>query len=487
MKRRLLPLLLTALLALSLAGQSVWAAPAQTGSADHFAAVLDYDGRFADVTADSWYYDNVVRLYEMGLARGRSDTLFGAADSVTVAEAVGFAARIHSLYWTGDAESGPAAYGGDGGRWYDPYVRYLKAQGVIDSSFDALLDRSATRAQAAHIMSRTLPAALFEEINATAVTVGYATRSYITDVNDYTPYQQDILQLYRWGVVTGSDAAGSFLPDTAISRSEFCALLTRLVDPALRVTLRWDTSAAYSAEGTAYEDLVEPGLYRRSHSADDLEAIDSNLRHMLATGSDTITLQLTAGAVTADQVSQLMGAYLTGVRHYIEQGYNAVSCSYSSASGRVSMRFYSSIFAGDLFDAARSGTLEQAIRVHDQLWADGTITAGMSQTEKARAYYTWVCDNCAYDFRAVENSPSHTAYSLFFMGSAVCDGYTAAYNLLLKLEGISCTTWSTADHIWTVAQLDGQTVHIDTTWGDQSGAVNYRYFAMSEAESLARF
>ena len=82
---------------------------------------------------------------------------------------------------------------------------------------------------------------------------------------------------------------------------------------------------------------------------------------------------------------------------------------------------------------------------------------------------------------------SHSAYRLFDEGIAVCDGYTAAYNLLLKLEGIDCGTWSAADHIWTTAELDGHTYHIDTTWGDQTYGVEYRYFAMTEADAVSRF
>jgi len=58
---------------------------------------------------------------------------------------------------------------------------------------------------------------------------------------------------------------------------------------------------------------------------------------------------------------------------------------------------------------------------------------------------------------------------------------------LLKLEGIDCATVSTPDHIWTVATLDGQEYHIDATWGDRTGAIAYRYFAMTEADALARF
>ena len=66
----------------------------------------------------------------------------------------------------------------------------------------------------------------------------------------------------------------------------------------------------------------------------------------------------------------------------------------------------------------------------------------------------------------------------------MCDGYTGAYNLLLKLEGINCTALSNAGHIWTVAVLDGTQVHIDTTWGDSgSSGIDYRYFAMTPEQS----
>ena len=84
---------------------------------------------------------------------------------------------------------------------------------------------------------------------------------------------------------------------------------------------------------------------------------------------------------------------------------------------------------------------------------------------------------------------SHSAYSVFFDRKGVCDGYTAAYNLLLKLEGIECYAVDSAewDHMWTIATLDGISYHIDPTWGDQADSIAYKYFAMTEAESLARF
>ena len=84
---------------------------------------------------------------------------------------------------------------------------------------------------------------------------------------------------------------------------------------------------------------------------------------------------------------------------------------------------------------------------------------------------------------AGDDSLSHIPYNLFVNGTAVCDGYTGAYNLLLKLEGIDCTALSNDSHIWTVATLDGVQVHIDTTWGDSGSAISYTYFAMTPEQS----
>ena len=484
MKKRLCVLVLCAVVLLG--GLSARAAG---GSMDNFSPVRVYDSRFLDVPADSWFYDNVAQLYALGLTEGQSDVLFGAGSNLTIGEALSFAARIHSTYYLGDAEAGARDYADSGGPWYTPYIQYLTASGVgAAAEFSGQYGQYATRAQMAHILSGALPEEEFDALNDTAVTVGYAKRLYITDVNDYTPYQSDILQLYRWGILTGSDERGSFDPGARITRSEFAAMLTRLVEPELRVTLDWDVSSAYSAQGTAYTDLISGGSVRyATHPLDDLKAVDANVRHMLKSGSDTITLRFDGSSLTRQVVTELMNDYLATVRTYIEQGYNAVTCSYSTVSGTVTFRFYSSLFSDELFASARQETLEAAIAVHDHLWQNGTVTAGMSDLEKARAYYTWVCDNAYYDYRATDTSLSHSAYSLFTMGAAVCDGYTAAYNLLLKLEGISCTTASTADHIWTVAELDGATYHIDPTWGDQTGRVSYTYFAMTPSFSLSRF
>lgn len=45
------------------------------------------------------------------------------------------------------------------------------------------------------------------------------------------------------------------------------------------------------------------------------------------------------------------------------------------------------------------------------------------------------------------------------------------------------TALANRSHIWTVATLDGTQHHIDTTWGDQYGRTDLRYFGMSAEQS----
>ena len=473
MKKRFFALALAMALVLTIP------AVAAQDSVDNFVRSRTYTGQFPDLTAASTFYDNVTALYEYGLTVGKADGTFGPRDPLTVGQVVIFAGRIRSLYRTGDAEAGPGAHQGQPGEATAlRYLRYLQAEGVIGTEFDQLLNTAATRAQVAHVLAGTLPEEALPPIHQDLVTQAYASRRFITDVTEYTPYYQDILTLYRTGVSVGSDAAGSFLPDQPITRGAAAAMLTRMVDPDLRVTPDWDLGEeAWSAQGATMGDLVSLGTYIAAPST--AAEMDESVRYMLSSNQNTLTLQYPGLSVVSAR--QVMETALAAVKTYCEQCYNTVNCSFS-ADGAITLTF-SAASAGDQILSYRDAAMEAAIAVHDSLWEDGTITSSMTDYEKARAYFTWICDNCVYDYSAGDSSLSHIAYNLFENGTAVCDGYTGAYNLLLKLEGIDCTALSNSSHIWTVATLDGTEYHIDTTWGDSGPAPNYSYFAMTAQES----
>ena len=324
------------------------------------------------------------------------------------------------------------------------------------------------------MLANTLPEEALPPIHADMVTQAYASRQFITDVTEYTPYYQDILELYRTGVSMGSDETGSFLPDQPLTRGAAAAMLTRMVDPSLRVTPDWELGeSSWSAQGATLGDLVPLGSYIPDPAS--AEELDESIRYMLS--NNTNVLELCYDNITVSAAQDVMEAALAGVKTYCEQCYNTVNCTYST-NGTLTLTF-SAADAGDRILTYRDAAMDAAIAVHDQLWESGALNASMSDYEKARVYFAWICDNCVYDYGAGDHSLSHIAYSLFENGTAVCDGYTGAYNMLLKLEGIDCTALSNSSHIWTVATLDGTEYHIDTTWGDSGPTPNYDYFAMT--------
>ena len=447
-------------------------------STENFVRGKTYTGQFSDLTSDSVFYDNVAALYEYGLSVGKPDGTYGLQDSMTVGQVVIFAGRIRSLYRTGDPEQGPAAYAGDGPAAL-PYLRYLQAEGVLGTELDGSLSDTATRAQVAHVLARVLPEEALPPVHDALITQALATGRYMTDVTDATPYREDILTLYRAGLSVGSNAFGSFLPDAPITRGAAAAMLTRMVAPSLRVTPSWNVSARYTrARGATLASLVPDGTYTAAPTTD--QELEGCVRHMLSSGSNVLSLQY--AGISPLGAREVMEQALAITKSYCEQSYNTATCTFNEA-GSLTLTFSATGAGENEIGTYRTQAMAAAISLHDQLWESGQLTADMTEYEKARVYYTWICENCVYDFSAGTDSISHIPYSLFYNGTAVCDGYTGAYNLLLKLEGIECSALSTGSHIWTVANLDGTEVHIDTTWGDSGSTISYDYFAMTPSQS----
>ena len=218
MKKRLLSLLLTGALCLSLS------APALAAGLENFQKTNPYTaGQFTDVPAGEWYAANVQAAYELGLMEGSSASTFNPSGNLTIAEALVLACRLHSTY-VGDG----ATFAGSGGAWYQPYVDYAVETAILSPGTYSDYTATATRAQFASILAAALPAEALTAINSVTA---------LPDVAADAAYAPAVLSLYNAGVLTGSDAAGSFKPDTTIQRSEVATIVTRMADPSLRKTV----------------------------------------------------------------------------------------------------------------------------------------------------------------------------------------------------------------------------------------------------------
>lgn len=198
---------------------------ANTDGLKNFQPVNTYtSGTFRDVPASSWYAESVGAAYELGLMQGTGKGEFEPGMTITLAETVALAARIHSIYYTGTAEFA------QGSPWYQIYLDYAGENSIFTAEAATAPKAYAHRDQFAAILASALPEEALEPINT-------VDDGMIPDVPEGAAHYDAIYLLYRAGVLTGSDGKGTFHPDTVIDRSSVAALVTRLVRPSLRQAL----------------------------------------------------------------------------------------------------------------------------------------------------------------------------------------------------------------------------------------------------------
>ncbi|HIY21531.1 MAG TPA: S-layer homology domain-containing protein [Candidatus Flavonifractor merdigallinarum] len=176
-------------------------------------------GQFTDVAAGAWYAASVQAAYEYGLMQGASANRFNINGNLTVAETITIAARLHATY-QGEGYTFPA-----GTPWYQPYVDYAIENGICSAypDYNAVI----SRASFAMILTNALPAEALQAKNT-------VEENGIPDVPSDANYHDAVYRLYRAGVLSGTDSAGTFAPFNSITRAEVAVILSNMVDPSLR-------------------------------------------------------------------------------------------------------------------------------------------------------------------------------------------------------------------------------------------------------------
>ena len=221
MKKRILAFLLAALLCAGLLSVSAFAA----------------DLAFTDVSADAWYYEDVMNAVETGLVNGKTETTFCPDDELTYAEAVKLAACMNQSYTDGEVTLA------NGDPWYQTYVDFAKEQEIISSDFD--WNKAITRADYMAIFAHALPEEAFAAINE-------IPDGAIPDVAADAQNAAEIYTLYRAGVAQGDDDH-SCRPADPIKRSEVAAILTRMMNADARISF---TIAGETAKTVSASDFV---------------------------------------------------------------------------------------------------------------------------------------------------------------------------------------------------------------------------------------
>ena len=182
---------------------------------------------FADVPSDSWYYSSVKAAWENNLIDGVTANEFKPNATLTVAQTIKLAAALHQLDRTGEV-----SLKNSGANWYDSYVNYAVVNGIIEKDYanytKAQMNAPVTRGEFVHIFHGAEEA--YKAINTVA-------DNAIPDVKTTDMFAAEIYEFYRAGILTGSDAKGTFHSASTIKRSEAAAILLRMFEAAARVSI----------------------------------------------------------------------------------------------------------------------------------------------------------------------------------------------------------------------------------------------------------
>lgn len=196
-----------------------------------------YTNPFTDISDSDWFYEDVLNARNLGLFSGMSPTTFAPDGNLTIAQAIKLAACMHQYHNAGNVT---LVNGTD--NWYDPYVDYAAANGIISpSTYAGKYNDYATRAQYVEIFFYALPESWYfvpETEN------GYfqiypikhlVPSGAIPDVSINNTYGYEVYTFYRTGILQGNDALGTFAPDSNIKRSEVAVIINRMIDPYARI------------------------------------------------------------------------------------------------------------------------------------------------------------------------------------------------------------------------------------------------------------
>ena len=288
------------LLAVSmLASVSVSAAAA---SSSNFKKVNDYTpGQFTDVPADSWCAENVQVAYEYGLMGGKSSTTFDPNGSLTVAQTIVMASRLHNIYNGSKVE-----FASGESPWYAPQLRYAQENGILTKDFSAY-DVPIKRADFAVILGAALPEKELKAVNS-------VEDKSIPDVPEDASYAAAVYRLYRAGVLTGNDAKGTFAPESNITRGAAAAIIGRMADPTLRksITLKQPPFQAVPVDQLANKK----SLQKKCTDEEFQQAYDAAVELVTPVGKSSREEQLMHIAVELRRMFESGMSYSTDTPHY---------------------------------------------------------------------------------------------------------------------------------------------------------------------------
>lgn len=231
-----------------------------------------------------------------------------------------------------------------------------------------------------------------------------------------------------------------------------------------------------TATGTV-NSLTEAKVYLRQQMEKRVSDVTIVLKNYTFTNGDKLN---------SDWLAILDGAFEhTGVS---TQG-DYIRRHYGECDGTLQFDGRSTATLG--FKITYDTTLEQENAVGKRIgelfaqWETAYGFSSLSDYERLKVIYDYICENVVYDYDNLANSSymlKYSAYAALINGTAVCQGYA---NLLYRMAleaGLDTRIISGygngGAHAWNIVKLDGKYYYLDATWDAPYFDFGYRWFLL---------
>lgn len=220
-----------------------------------------------------------------------------------------------------------------------------------------------------------------------------------------------------------------------------------------------------------------------------LSATEKNLYDMLLDGMNNLVEKITLGGTgTKVQIDKAFNALIRDQAQifWVDTGY-AIHTTTSDEGDTFALSPFYSVSKKQISSA--KARLNSAI---NQVL--GTLNGAMTQFEIEAAVHDYLVKKVGYSNAAAQTPQKHlmayTAYGALVDGSAVCEGYAEAFQLILNKVGIQTTLVtgkaSGSDHMWNMTKIDGKWYHVDVTYDDpnngNANSVRRNYLNLATSE-----
>ncbi len=484
MKKRMISLILSLTLLLSLSVPALAAAPT-------------VQPHFTDVPTSHWAYTQIERAYSDGVIAGTAGNaanytgVFSPSGTLTEAQFVTIMTRA---FFNDELEAAKKVVGSNA-KWYAAAQKVAEDKHLL-TFVQGKMDAPITRYDMAAIMTNIMDAKEFsgrpgaDKIEETFDKIADFKRIPYS-------YQVSVASVFAMGLIAGTDSKGTFSGSSYMNRAQAAVVYGRMKDAFLN---------AGKDNTTTKPDATEPTPTPSAPGGDGISSVVGT------TSSEPVTLSYAthkpvddywsnqSDAVKAATDKDAFNAAVNTLIHAEEISKNSTlrranKCFnyavYAEGERTESMNSTTAAFGSIMAHGCKFSTISvsgsyvcNAYKISDKTVsavteATGKIADSMSDKEKIKICIDLITKKFSYDANGMGFSWTDGGTS------GVCNSFMSATNDILGVVGIPVFrvsgTVSNGEHAWNLAYADGEWIVVDATAAEYGYP---QYMSMSEHEKL---